>query len=464
MGVCNIFNKLNSNSGNFMMFSQYVEDITRNFTESDNWKVIPTKFVAMDIDYSKVDKKMVLNNGNDEYDLNIGIPKYFQNCFENACAYARNKKDDTEFWKKFGLDNWNPDVSRNLFWNYMFDGNLLTTEKYGSSSSNIKYVPQIMYFGDINMHSYNEHKGMGYGEIYCYIPTSAERMQCQVMCITDSEGATRKYDPSNKSTLLEGHKDRFIENYPQRYFYNRDFSMSFDDNELSNLVNSNENKYNINTIVVLYSVFRKFNNEWEVVHSNIPMGMYITGRFDQDSKLTNSITKYVSTNYDTGTSYGLRICTRFTATTNGTISSNTEIITDNSGYTNVCQLMTAMNENLSKMLDVSKSAINTTQQYKDLLSIIKTNRTNVPYVKNVNGIDCWFVNGRFVSAVNCDNSGINQLAPSTVKQRLDNLSDNDATNDYTYIEDSNGPNYEQVDPAELADKLGLYDIMGDMNL
>ena len=87
MSVCNIFNSLNSNTGNFMLFSQYVEDITHNYPEGDNWKVIPTQFVALDIDYSKVDPNMVLNEGKDS--LNVGIPKYFQNCFENACAYGR---------------------------------------------------------------------------------------------------------------------------------------------------------------------------------------------------------------------------------------------------------------------------------------------------------------------------------------------------------------------------------------
>ena len=454
MGVCNTFNSLNSNSGNFMLFSQYVEDITRNYPEGDNWKVIPTQFVAMNIDYSKVDKNLVLNRGKES--LNTGIPKYFQNCFENACAYGRvNYSKWVAEVEGKTTKAWSPEISRNLFWNYMFDGNLLTSERYGSVTSDVRYVPQIVYFGDINMHSYNEHKGMGYGEIYCYIPTSAERMQCQVVRADDLDIEGRKYDSSNNSIFLEGHKDRYTEDYPQHYFYNRDFNMSFDDDDLANLVNTTENKYNINTIVVLYSVFRKFNDEWETVYANIPMGMYITGRFDNNGELTNKITKYVTTSYDTGTSYGLRICTRFTATSNGAILSNSEITTDDSGYTNICQLMTAMNENLSRMLDVSKSAMNTTQQYKDLLSMVKNNRTNVPYVKDVNGVDCWFVNGRFVSAVN---RGIEmscvEILPETVEKRIENLLDSDPDNDYTKIEDGR-MDCEQIKNKELAEYLKL---------
>ena len=455
MSVCNIFNSLNSSTGNFMLFSQYVEDITHNYPEGDNWKIIPTQFVALDIDYSKVNPNMVLNKGKDS--LNVGIPKYFQNCFENACAYGR--KNYSKWIAEVEgntMKSWTPEISRNLFWNYMFDGELITSERYGSESSDVRYIPQVMYYGDINMHSYNEHKGMGYGEIYCYIPTNAEQMRCQVVRAIDSDIEGRKYDSSNNSIFLEGHKDRYVEDYPQHYFYNRDFSMSFDDEDISSLANTNNTKYNINTIVVLYSIFRKFNNNWEVLYSNIPMGMYITGRFDDSGKLTNEVTKYVTTNYDTGTSYGLRICTRFTATSNGAILSNSDITTDDSGYTNVCQLMTAMNENLSRMLDVSKSAMNTTQQYKDLLSIVKNNRTNVPYVKDVNGVDCWFVNGRFVSTVN---RGIElsctEIMPETVEKRIENLLDNNPNNDYTKIPDTKGTDCDEIKIRELAEYLKL---------
>ena len=92
MAICNLFNPLTDNTGNFLMFSQYMEDITRNYTDGDLWKVAPTGFVAMNIDYKSLKSdsdfiRIVLNNGNDT--LNTGIPKYFQNCFENACAYAR---------------------------------------------------------------------------------------------------------------------------------------------------------------------------------------------------------------------------------------------------------------------------------------------------------------------------------------------------------------------------------------
>lgn len=450
MAVCNLFNALSNPSGNFMLFSQYVEDITCNYTDGDSWKVVPTQFVALNIDYSKLKNdyriddpscfvNMVLNGGNDS--LNTGIPKYFQNCFENACAYARKNKS-----------SWSPIISRNLFWNFMFDGGFTTSARYGSDTSNVKYVPEIVYYGDINMHSYNEHQGMGYGEIYCYIPTDAPKMNCQVVAIDE-----RNFDMTNNSIYLEGFvgdSTKMIENYTQRYSYNKDFSLSFDD-EIGALMPSNDPKYNINTIVVLYSIFNKLNDDWELLYSGIPMGMYLAGIFDDDGNISNPITKHVSTSYGTGTSYGLRICTRFSATSNGNIV-NTDIITDDSGYTNICQLMSAMNENLSCMLKISQAAHNTTQSYKETLAAIKNNRTNVPYIKEVNGVDCWFVNGRFVSAVNAGVTvGCVSLDPDTVQQRLDNLMDTDPTNDWSYIEDPNGCDCNPISNKDLAVQLGL---------
>ena len=54
------------------------------------------------------------------------------------------------------------------------------------------------------------------------------------------------------------------------------------------------------------------------------MGIYFTGKF-VDTELTNPVTKYI-TNEDAfgmGSSYGLRICTRFSASPNGTPISET---------------------------------------------------------------------------------------------------------------------------------------------
>lgn len=446
MAVCNLFSDLKYTSGNFMLFSQYVEDITAEHVKGDDWKVVPTRFVALDIDYSKINSDKVLKTN----DINSSIPAYFQNYFENSCAYGRVHYNSWEY-NNSNID-WNASISRNLFWNAMYEGGFITIQKYLNEDSNVYYTPEIVYYGDINMHSHNYHKGMGYGEIYCYIPTDAEKVNCKVEVLTPLD--SRKSDTSNKNPLLEGHTDEYVGTYNLPYFYNEDFVFEFED-VTEHLPNSNAIKYGINTIVVLYTIFKKVDNKWQAVHANIPLGLYIAGKLE-NNVVTNPITKYVTTNYGSGTSYGLRICTRFTATGNGAILTDNEVVTDDSGYTNVCQLMTAMNENLSRMLEVSKSAINTTQSYKDLLSIFKNNRTNVPYVREVNGKDFWFVNGRLVSSVIKDDlTCCNELSASTVSQRLENLMDNDPENDYTPIDDPNSCGCNPINIKDLASHLGL---------
>lgn len=423
MAVCNLFNELRNTTGNFLMFSQYVEDITHNYTEGDNWKVIPTKFVALDIDYSKIDRNIVLNGES----FNSGIPNYFQDYFENACAYGR------------GNDNidWNPLISRNLFWKSMFLGKFISSKAY---TSNVKYIPEVKYFGEIDMHSFNEHKGMGYSEIYCYIPSDAKKMNCQVVDETNTNYIF------NSNSMLEGYPNKYIgENYPKTYYFDSNYRMSFDDDSINTLLNGTETSYNVNTIVVLYSIFVKnvttengvTVTNWNPLYSNIPMGMYITGNFDNNGNITNSISKYVTTSYNTGTSYGLRICNRFSATSNGS-SFNTDIVVDNSSYSNLCQLMTKMNENLSLMLDVTKTTAKLTEQYKELESRLSNQKLNVPYVKTIDGVDYWFVNGKLISTVaQGTNSGCVTLPLDMVQERLNNLMDNVTSNDYLPNPDEN---------------------------
>lgn len=456
MAVCNLFKDLTNPSGNFLMFSQYIEDITHNQVEGENWRVIPTRFVALDIDYSDL-SDLVLDN-NTAQKLNCDVPRYFQNYFENACAYGRSKTD----WNGLNVKRWDSNISKNLFWNSMFAGNFIHSEDYGSAANNVKYIPEVKFFGDIDMHSYNEHKGMGYGEIYCYIPSDAEKMNCQVVINEDTNT-----DTTNNSIFLEGYPNTPLGNYSTEYVFENKYKMSFDNPDIDNLLNGSETRYNINTIVVLYSVFvEKIKTEvventtnrvteWELLYDNIPMGMYIMGTFDNDNKLSNTTTKYVTTSYNTGTSYGLRICNRFSATGNGTLF-NTDIVIDDSSYTNLCQLMSKMNENLSLMLDITKTTAGLTEQYKELESRLTNQKHNVPYVRNIDGIDYWFVNGKKLTAVGGEvSTGCDYLSPETVKQRLENLMDDDLTNDNTFIDDPNGPNCIPFTPFEVADKLGM---------
>ena len=59
MAICNLFNEFTNYSGNFLMFSQYVEDVTQNFTKNDtNYRVVPSRFIALNIDYTNLDESV----------------------------------------------------------------------------------------------------------------------------------------------------------------------------------------------------------------------------------------------------------------------------------------------------------------------------------------------------------------------------------------------------------------------
>jgi hypothetical protein len=402
MAVCNLFNELTNASGNFLMFSQYVEDLTRHDSESDNWKIVPTRFLCFDIDYSKfnplitesdttnvtedeivvdpIDDNIEMPDSFDEYintteevinDLNKSIPEFLQNYLENAAAYSRNNlKDINEYI-------WTPENFKNIFWNTMFASNLLSVED--------EYIKEMVYNGTISMQSHNRHQGMGYSEIYCYVPSNAGKKSCKAI---ENNVASNDFIVNENSTL-EGYNIP-IGNYSKEYCYHDMNTVDYDSEK-----EYDDSIYNFNTIVVFYSIRQKNGTEWVDNYTDIPMGMYFTGKFN-GTELSN-IVKHVTTDYETGTAYGLRICTRFSASSSvKLITDITTDISDNS-YSNLCMLMTKMNENLSRMLNVVKSSIDTSQGYKDLASIIKNNRTNVPYIKNINGKDYWFVNGKMIS-------------------------------------------------------------------
>lgn len=351
MAVCNLFSDLTSDSGNFLMFSQYTEDITKGFIEGDNYKVVPSKFIALNIDFSELNISSTNN-------LNIDIPKYFQNYYENGCAYGKNNIE------------WNPNYAKNFLLHAMYFGNFLTEGT-------------IQCINDINLQSYNIHSGMGYGEIYCYIPTNKKQEQ-YVISYTQSNNINLE----NTSNTLEGF-DTEIGDYNKIYYYDENviYSKSKDI--------ENATSYNINAIVILYSIVQKTDDKWNTLYTDIPMGIYFTGKFNDGANISNPITKFVDTDYDTGTAYGLRICTRFTATSQGKVI-NTDISTStNTGeMNNICQFMCVASENLSKMFEITKSSINENQYYKDLIAMIKNNKSNVPYIRNINGKNYWFVNGK----------------------------------------------------------------------
>ena len=143
MAVCNIFRHLSKETGTFLTFSQYMEDLTIWKTEGKYHKIVPSKFIAIDC------KQENYNNST--------LPKYIQEYFENACACFKNNLqtmvEDEIDSMAFG---WDPEYTKTLFWNMMFKSESDSIQRGLIDMEDIKYV------GDINLQSYNTVDGMGY--------------------------------------------------------------------------------------------------------------------------------------------------------------------------------------------------------------------------------------------------------------------------------------------------------------
>ena len=374
MAVCNIFNELTQETGTFLTFSQYMEDLTREFAEGYNYHIVPSKFIAMDVDYSQHYKNPWGEFKNDT------ITKSLMHYFENGCAIFRNES------------NWTPNNSTILFWNAM--------KKCGFLSEDSK---EIMYVGDINLQSYEEYDGMGYSEVYCYIPNEAIQYSYPYIYIENNGTViSRSAESTIEGYNVEEIGGRAILNQNIDYSIGGEYVFSWNENKEKLHPSPIDSKsFNINTIVLLYDVFDKDGNK---IYTGVPMGIYFTGLIN-DGKMTNSITKFVSNEdiYNTGTSYGLRICSRFVSVPGDRLKINNVTVTDN-GYSELSKVMTQMSISQTKMDELLDRVYTESQNYKDLIAIFKNSRTNVPYIKNVNGESVWFVNGRMLnsSAVLCD--------------------------------------------------------------
>ena len=381
MAVCNLFKNITKSDGTFFMFSQYTEDLTKMATQNELYKVTPSKFIALNLNYEN------FTNGAST-DGKISFPYYLQYKFENGCAYLREylrEKEDIDI-------EWTPELSANLFWNALAEKDLIKTIEVNGNN----YINEVQYVGDINFQSYDEHAGMGYSEIYCYIPNEAKR--------------TYLSGTINKSNTAEGieYPNKYVRGYGEsdekkleidlkvpdqtKYYYTKDIC-NIDFGVYGN--SEDDDSFDINTIIVLYDIYQ---NDNEPSHSNIPLGLYITGEIDEkNGSVTNSFTKFFNNEdiYNTGTSYGLRICSRFTPTPNNTnihsIDVNTS--TDNT-YAAICKTLSEFSKTQEKMNDVVESIYSTHNMFKEQLSIFKNYRTNIPYIKNINDKNYWFVNGQ----------------------------------------------------------------------
>lgn len=416
-GKCNLLKPVKNLTGTFFSFSQYAQDLTNQYVNPDSYRCLPSKYIAMDLDYSVIDGEDISERGKE-------LGNIFQNYFENACTFLRANSE------------WNPEDSRTLLFQTLQKFGLMTVKKI----DNNQISEEIKHIGDINIYSYNDNEdGIGYNEIYCYIPNEAKCVN-YLLNESNTSNNTTAYDsqyicgydgqtPFNGlsyNVVEKRIKDGAEKTYPLYIdSYNGYFSYSvgqFVQRAAENItepsiiktfvpnclesaypsddVQRNYDKFNINTIVVLYDIVRKTSIGDQILYRNIPLGIYFTGCLDNDAGImSNTITKYVSSGqiYNQGTSYGLRICTRFLASPNSTEIK--DISVNGSAVSEIAPVLEKMGETLIAVEDSIAESSQIQTELKTHLSQFKNNKVNVPYIRRIGDKKYWFVNGKNTGAV-----------------------------------------------------------------
>jgi hypothetical protein len=306
---CSLLKPVDNLTGTFFMFSQYAQDLTKQYSNSDSYRCVPSKFIAMNLDYSTIPNGSydLENNPSDSGKV---VGEIFQNYFENACTFLRAKYEEEN-------RAWNPEYTRTLLFQTLqkyqllqitegvddvsevTNGSVSSTYGYNSGISN-----NIQYIGDINIYSYNNNKdGVGYNEIYCYIPNEAKCMNYQM------NAATRQSLYEYKNTSICGYENQIpynnlswsVSDYIDSYNGNRFYGIGeyndgtsnknvlipqcltdFTSDDQPRLIDDKPlDKFNINTIVVLYDIVSKNSDESQVtIYKNIPLGIYFTGKLN----------------------------------------------------------------------------------------------------------------------------------------------------------------------------------------
>ena len=425
-GKCNILKPVDVLTGNFFTFSQYAQDLTKQYSQPNTYRCLPSKFVSLNLDYSKL-------SGTTETELSVELGNIFQNYFENSCAFLRSEYGNT----------WEPEYTRTLLFQTLEKYNLITlnTSKAlqidggelddGTTAESNGYTSgvsdEIKYIGDINIYSNNsDAAGIGYNEIYCYIPNDAKCKDYQLSAV--AKQSSHIYT-STKIFGFEGEApynglEYEVDGYADKTGVNNCYGVgsytttdgatqlslvpmsltsalfSSDDSDRK-IPEEEQKKFEINAIIVLYDIVQVNTDSTSetVLHSNIPMGIFFTGSLDINKKMSNTIIKYVNNDaiYNQGTAYGLRICNRFLAVPNSNVTIETSV-----SASNIAELAPVMEQMSDTLTAVNESLDNDKamqQMLQDHLSNFKNNKVNVPYVRQLGNKKYWFVNGKNTGAI-----------------------------------------------------------------
>lgn len=413
MAQTNIFRPLKTDKSNFFLFSQFGDDLSKEYTAKDHYRIIPSRYVCVDLD---IDKFVKTNASNDINSANNKLVEILQNYYENFMTVSRALS---------GTEN-NPKclesgvVANKRLWHTLSKFNLISNPSF-DNEHDLSTIPEVKYVGDINIYASDKNDdGITYNEIYCVIPPEARRTKYGFV---DSN----VFVPNTGDTIIIDEKyQNYIKNTDATYIWGWDDNKAFDyelsyeaiyDGKTSerfiyngygiemtdDKVVTDDDSFKFNCIVVLYDIVNPAleKEQAEILLKNVPMGIYFTGSITNDMetykyKLQNEIVQY-NTNeniYGNGTSYTLRIATRYLTTQNATEFQGTT--TDyKSLYPEYSAAMQSISDAITEIEHYTDSNNNIYDSLVKHLSMFKNNTVNVPYILKVkDGSYHWFVNGK----------------------------------------------------------------------
>ena len=81
--------------------------------------------------------------------------------------------------------------------------------------------------------------------------------------------------------------------------------------------------------------------------------------------------------------------------------------------------MTELSETHAKMNEVVENIIRNSQDIKDTLAVFKNTKVNVTYLKEINGNNYWFVNGKNIGIATVPGSGDCDCDPADLNEVQD---------------------------------------------
>ena len=455
---CNIFKPLSNDTGEFLMFSQYTDDLTKEDPAKGTYRVVPSRFAAVELNLGDPE---IGNDGfigyinshesgahiSNNTEINKFLSQYLQSYYENSVCLAKEVLGYDEINKEmyWDEDSESDGYATQLLWKMLKETNLISISNVTTDDGvSITTIPELKFIGDINIHSDRQADGMNYNDIYCYIsPSDTE----YYYGLSDINGFLGKSGNTTTFPLQNGspgdpdyynYSDAIMgwtqASYPinnggidylprtdagDQYNLNGGYKypiMNDSQNEIPRYQSSIPNtSFTFNCILVFYDVYYDLDlEEPRLLHYNRPLGIYFTGpasiinnsndvnHMDTDGlqPFRNQVTKYVSHEdiFGQGTGWSVRLMTRVVATPNA--SSYAMVVDGGDDYETVAGAMGVIANAIADIRTDMNLQSENYQLMKDHLAIFKNTRTNVPYVRSIlvpgetDAVDFWFVNGR----------------------------------------------------------------------